>query len=180
MSATASAVPVISLSEGFGAVVVQGDKIRVEISPEGHINVRTPGRVTNSAATNVSALDVGAIMPDGSIYAGVSLDTGKPMFATPKDAPRICTFNEAEEYASELDAHGRQDWRVPTRSELKVLFQNRAAIGGFDETGHIDTGCYWSSSGYFFNLGAWVQRFSDGRQGDFIRSATAALRCVRG
>ena len=27
------------------------------------------------------------MMPDGSIYAGVSPDTGKPMYTTPKDAP---------------------------------------------------------------------------------------------
>lgn len=32
----------------------------------------------------------GTIVPDGSIYAGVSPDTGKPIYTTPKDAPLAC------------------------------------------------------------------------------------------
>jgi hypothetical protein len=74
-------------------------------------------------------LALGAVMPDGTIYAGVSPDTGRPMFATPKDAPLTLTFDEAAEYAKELDAQGHKDWRVPAKAELNVLFQNRAAIG---------------------------------------------------
>jgi hypothetical protein len=181
MSATANTVQEISLSEGFGAVVVQGDKIRVEISPEGHINVRTPGRVTISSATQSASAEapkVGAEMPDGSIYAGWSPDTGKPMFATPKDAPMHCKFNQAADYGVKLDAHGRQDWRLPTKDELNVLFENRAAIGGFDTTGSYPTGRYWSSSrtGNY----AWVQHFSDGSQHEVSRFNPSALRCVRG
>jgi hypothetical protein len=182
MSATANPVAVISLSEGFGAIVVQGDRIRVEISPEGHINVRTPGRVTSSAPTCIAAsaeaLKVGASMPDGTIYAGVSPDTGKPIYAMPKDAPMHCDFNQTAHYAANLDAHGRKDWRAPTKAELNVLFRNRAAIGGFDTTGSDPAGWYWSSSRYYFF--AWAQRFSDGYQNYYSRDFQSALRCVRG
>src|SRR4051794_158598 len=38
-------------------------------------------------------------MPDGTIYAGISPDTGKPMFAASADAKLTMTFNEAKEYA---------------------------------------------------------------------------------
>ena len=151
MSAIANPVPVISLSEGFGAVVVQGDRIRVEISPEGHINVRTHGRVTTTwpasipTAASAEALKVGASMPDGSIYAGVSPDTGKPIYATPKDAP-MTVISTRRGLCRNLDAHGRQDWRMPTKAELNMLFRNRAAIGGFDTTGSYPAGWYWSSS----------------------------------
>jgi hypothetical protein len=117
-------------------------------------------------------------MPDGTIYAGVSPDTGKPMYATPKDAPLTCNFNQAANYASKLDAHGRHDWRVPTKAELNVLFENRAKIGGFNETGHIDRGWYWSSSRNIGN--AWAQRFSGGNQYNGIRVNASSLRCVRG
>src|SRR5258708_5641271 len=55
---------------------------------------------------------------DGTVYAGVSPDTGKDMYATPADAPLTYTFNQAMEYAARLDAHGHQDWRVPTKDEL--------------------------------------------------------------
>jgi hypothetical protein len=107
---------------------------------------------------------IGATMPDGTIYAGVSPDTGKPIYATPKDAPLTCTFGLAAEYASKLDAHGRQDWRLPTRAELNVFFQNRAAIGGFDTTGSSPAGWYWSSS-RDSRAFSWAQRLSDGYQG---------------
>jgi hypothetical protein len=117
-------------------------------------------------------------MPDGSIYAGVSPDTSKPMYATPKDAPLTCSFNDAGKYASKLDAHGRQDWRVPSKAELNVLFENRAAIGGFDTTGSYPAGWYWSSSRDFGY--AWARRFSDGDQLSSHRSSASALRCVRG
>ena len=35
---------------------------------------------------------------------------------------------------------------MPTKEELNVLFNNRAEIGGFNETGSDPAGWYWSSS----------------------------------
>src|ERR1035438_1397603 len=102
-------------------------------------------------------------MPDGTVYVGISPDTGRAIYTTPADASLTMTFNEAKEYAAKLDAHGHQDWRVPTKGELNVLFQNRAAIGGFDESGSYP-GWYGSSSQNYFYYYAWVQRFSHGFQ----------------
>src|SRR5271163_4912245 len=87
---------------------------------------------------------VGDKMRDGTVLAGISPDTNKPMYATPADASLTMTFNEATEYAAKLDAHGHKDWRVPTKAELNVLFNNRAAIGGFDISGSTPAGRYWS------------------------------------
>src|SRR5580704_12929695 len=89
---------------------------------------------------------LGEKMPDGTIYAGISPDTNKPMYATPADVPPTMTFNQATEYAAHLDAHGHKDWRMPTKAELNVLFNNRAAIGGFDLSGNDPAGLCWSSS----------------------------------
>lgn len=80
-------------------------------------------------------------------------------------------------YAKTLDAHGHLDWRVPTKGELNVLFQNRAAIGGFNETGSDPAGWYWSSSPLYGD--GWVQRFSDGYQNDDYRLNDSSLRLVR-
>jgi hypothetical protein len=124
-------------------------------------------------------LRVGEAMPDGSIYAGVSPDTGRPMYAAPKDAPLTLTFDEAVRYAGKLDTYGYKDWRVPTKAELNVLFQNRAAIGGFDTTGLFPASWHWSSSRGDDNH-AWAQRFSDGSQYYLYRNRPPALRCVRG
>jgi len=91
-------------------------------------------------------------MPDGTVLVGISPDTNKPMYATPADASLTMTFNEAQEYAAKLDAHGHKDWRVPTKAELNVLFNDRAAVGGFDISGSIPAGWYWSASPFYIWL----------------------------
>jgi len=121
-------------------------------------------------------------MEDGTIYAGVSPDTGKPMYATPADAPTTFTFKKAAKYAKNLDAHGHKDFRVPTKSELNVLYQNRdkgKLKGTFNETGSDPAGWYWSSS-QTSNIKAWDQRFSVGCQYYHFRLISSSLRCVRG
>ena len=121
---------------------------------------------------------IGEVMPDGTVYAGISPETGQAMFTTAADAPATHTFNEAQDYAVKLDANGHLDWRVPTRDELNVLYQNRAAIGGFEESGSYLGGWHWSSS-QFSNLFAWGQRFSDGGRNYDVKDGSSSLRCVR-
>ena len=95
------------------------------------------------------------------------------------DAPLTYALSEAWKYAAKLEAHGHKDWRVPTKSELNVLFNNRAAIGGFDETGSGPAGWYCSSTEYDNGL-AWAQRFSEGSQFWSYDRNGSSLRCVRG
>jgi hypothetical protein len=78
---------------------------------------------------------VSASMPDGTKYAAISPDTDKPMFATPSDAPGTYSWTAGMKYCGHLNAYGHKDWRMPTKGELNVLFQNQAAIGGFNEAG---------------------------------------------
>jgi hypothetical protein len=95
----------------------------------------------------------------------------------PADAPLTMTFNEAKEYAAKSIAHGHHDWRVPTMNELNVLFNNLAAIGGFNQTDHPLASWYSSSSSSSGNIwGAWGQRFSDGRQGDNFKYGHSSVR----
>jgi len=123
---------------------------------------------------------IGDKMPDGTVYAGISPETNKPMYATPADAPLAMRFNKATEYAAQLDAHGHHDWRVPTKAELNVLFNNRAAIGGFNNVpGPHPAGWYWSAS-QDNEFDAWSQRLCDGRQSNAAGKRTSmAIRCVR-
>jgi len=117
-------------------------------------------------------------MSDGTVFAGISPDTNKPMYATPADASLTMKFNQAQEYAARLDAHGHKDWRVPTKAELKVLFNNRAAIGGLDISGSTPAGWYWSASPDLKWV-AWGQRFSDGCQLNYTKVLHSSVRCVR-
>jgi hypothetical protein len=183
----------ISLGEDFGDVAVKVNGVRVEVHTDGSILAYTNGRVdayTNGPVQVHPANDhvkptasttpqIGDQMEDGTVYAGISPDTNKPMYATPADAPLTYTFNQAQKYAETLDAHGHKDWRSPTKAELNVLFQNRAAIGGFNETGSYPAGWYWSSSQNYIYDDAWGQRFSDGRQDYDFKGSASSLRCVR-
>jgi Protein of unknown function (DUF1566) len=107
-------------------------------------------------------LKIGEHMPDGTVYAGISPGTRRPMYTTPTDVPVTLTFNQARRYAKRLNAHGHQDWHVPTLNELTALFNNRALIGGFN-SGSRAVLWHWSSSP-FDDWDAWAQRFDDGKQ----------------
>lgn len=124
---------------------------------------------------------IGQTMPDKTKFAGISPDMGCALFTSADDAPLTYTFSEARKYAEELNrqkAYGYNDWRVPSKSELNVLFTNRAAIGGFNLSGSSPAGWYRSSSQHN-HFSVWGQRFSDGYQVDDM-IIVGSLRCVRG
>ena len=72
---------------------------------------------------------------------------------------------------------GHDDWRVPSKGELKELFNNRAAIGGFNITGPYPKEYYWSDS--LGMWGAWSQDFSNGFRCNVLKSYSYSVRCVR-
>ncbi len=70
-------------------------------------------------------------MVDGMIWAGISPDTQRPMYTTSEDESSLLNFAEAQSRAAALSSKTGEAYRVPSASELNVLFNNRAAIGGF-------------------------------------------------
>lgn len=132
-----------------------------------------------------SAPEPGTRMEDGTIYAGLSPQTGTPLYVGPADAPLDLQWKAAMDYAANLDANGHKDWRLPTRQELNVLFDNRASIQNLDATvgtaedGNSYPGLYWTSVKGVISF-AWFQRFSDGVQSSFYNTTPVAVRCVRG
>ena len=134
--------------------------------------LKVPANSNKCEASKPSSLasELGDKRPDGTILAGTSPDTGKPMYTTPADAPLTMNFKKAADYAKTLNEEkylGHDDWRVPTRAELNVLFNNRAAIGGFNVSGSDPAGWHWSATPYdiYYDMYvAWCQRFRDGAQ----------------
>ena len=125
------------------------------------------------------SLKPGTRMPDGTVFAGFSPDSGEAMYTTPNDEPLRYTFREAQARAASLSAHGHNDWRVPTRGELRILFGYRAALGGFGpKNGH------WSNEAKG-HLSAWYTIFGKhlgnnaGQEFAAFRKVHLALRCVR-
>ena len=113
--------------------------------------------------------------------------TGRKMFAMPADAPLRVTWEQAMEYAANVDAYGHKDWRVPWPDELKELFKNQAAIGDFTVSERDAAGKFWAKDVYWSkekNRGldnyALAQDFSDGKQDFEQKQFGLSLRCVRG
>jgi hypothetical protein len=135
-------------------------------------------------------------MPDGTIFAGISPALGRRIFVAPQDASVAMKWKAAQLYALDLDAHGHQDWKVPSREELELLYRNRnkgALKGTFNARGR-----YWSSeapSGIVVTgtladvlaarmlvrtpTDALWRRFSDGRVRWDWPSCEALVRLVR-
>lgn len=130
---------------------------------------------------------------DGTILAGISPDTGKPMYALPHDTPGKLgsgglkvRWDLAMACADARSGYPKDTFRVPTRRELNVLFNNRARIGGFDETGVF----YWSSEEHAHGSmrptmsdrpyhNAAAQRFSDGMTLNLSKTENCLVRLVR-
>jgi hypothetical protein len=88
----------------------------------------------------MSELKIGAVMADETIYAGISPVTNKLLFVMPMDEP-LMGYNETNERAIVINrdkAYGHDDWRVPTQSELTVIYKNKEKgrlKGTFNEAG---------------------------------------------
>ena len=78
----------------------------------------------------------------------------------------------AAKLCSELEHGGYEDWFLPSRDELDLMYQNKGVIAGFS----FDV--YWSSSeGSATN--AWNQDFSNGNQSSDAKSYGYRVRAVR-
>ena len=82
-------------------------------------------------------------------------------------AARIC---------DELFLNGYDDWYLPSKEELNVLFLNRELIGGFDTS--VSNYGYWSSS-EANSQNAWVQGFHTGSQNTNIKNISYKVRAIR-
>lgn len=124
---------------------------------------------------------IGLKMEDGTIYAGVSPDTGKPFYTMPEDVPRIMTFNTAAKYAKRLFAHGHHDWRLPSEKELCILRANRTvgALGGtFNQSAFpAPAGRYWVAGDSHYSSDA--MRFCSGDTRYTRNYIPSAARLVR-
>ena len=63
-------------------------------------------------------------------------------------------------------------WRLPTKDELNMFYENKEEIGGFANF------FYWSST-EFDNFSAWFQFFFNGSQGTNGKGGTLYVRAVR-
>ncbi len=168
----------ISIGNDFNTVAMYG--ATVELAADGSLIVSTNGNVTvKPAAANdtaiaaaKAALEPGAKMADGSIFAGLTDDGKQQIFAMPADLSITLTFNDAAKVVKNLNADkalGQDDWQIPSLENARVLYKNKnegALKGTFNTSGNKGSvsDCpdwYWSSTkpqeSYLHNV-----RFLDG------------------
>jgi hypothetical protein len=153
---------------------------------DGHSQEISPGAAIPRSDSRAELKPVDRSREDGAVYAG-SLN-GKPIYADPADAQVTYTFNQVVAVAAGLNRVnylGYDDWRVPTKDELNLLYRNRDQgdlKGTFNLSGSFPDGWYWSSTeitSISFD-GGWAQRFSDGTQSWQRGDNRSLLRLVRG
>lgn len=154
MMADGKANTQVVLDDSAEITVVRGG-IMVQFNANGSIGVY------GDAPVILHAL-VGDRMEDGTVFGGISPDTNKPMYVRPADESLTMKWMQAMYYAARFEGHGKPvgTFRVPTESELNVLFQNRAKIGGFNKTGSYPASWYWSSTQYGSDVarGQWFDK----------------------
>jgi hypothetical protein len=129
------------------------------------------------SATNDAA---GDSLADGTIYAGNNY-----FAATPADAPGLYTWVDGKRYCEDLEAHGHDDWTLPTidRDRLNRLYQNKntgSFAGTFNEESNSNARLYWSSKEHPSDSSiAWSQRFTDGVAVWIHKDYELSVRCVR-
>jgi hypothetical protein len=84
-------------------------------------------------------------------------------------------WNTAISTAKNYKGGGLNDWRLPTRNELNLIYQNLKARG---LGGMFEQNWYWSSSESRDNL-VWHQDFSDGDQYYTAKDVKNWVRAVR-
>jgi hypothetical protein len=102
----------VKFNAGGVSVTVNGKTATVD--PTGKVGLEVANDAapaTNDAAPAKSAPKIGEVMGDGTVYAGISPDTNKPLYAAPADTPGTRTHSDAEKYAKGFEGHGHKDIR---------------------------------------------------------------------
>lgn len=118
-------------------------------------------------------------LPDGTVFAGLSPDTGAVLHALPGDeSPHpfdFCLIRGTDIAALARQARhcGHADWRIPSPAELQLMYQDRELMRGFGGD------WYWTSCQTSPGTRMAI-RFSDGcLHSHYLVRAKARLRLVR-
>ena len=102
------------------------------------------------------------------------------------ESPGEMTWHEAQEYAKSLSLDGKDDWRLPTLTELESLLdRTKARPAGRppmrEEVPFRDELSYWSSTTFERDTkNAWIVMFDGAYVLSYYKSNSYYVRCVRG
>ncbi len=106
--------------------------------------------------------------PDGGIVYYVDGSGEHGLEAQVADEPTTLDWASAVTAAA---AYGT-GWHLPTKTELELLYEQKAVVGGFADP------IYWSSTEHL-SVTAWYQTFVNGSQSYYVKSGSYRVRSVR-
>jgi hypothetical protein len=133
--------------------------------------------IVQQVCTSGGVCSVGNTGPGGGIVfydAGTVQSWGRYLEAAPNDLGTYM-WNDAVNAAQAYVSGGLTDWRLPTKDELSLLYNNRGVVGSFDIS---SDSFYWSSIEYSSNH-AWGQSFYRGKQNFGGKNTSFSVRPVR-
>ena len=117
---------------------------------------------------------IGATYQGGKVFQWDDTTGKSGMISLEKDLPETYTWEGAKLACDNLSTNGYDDWRLPTREEIAVLYANRILVGGFK------SGYYWSLTSYEGDSGnAFFQSFVHGDRLTTKKSKPMFVRAVR-
>jgi hypothetical protein len=151
---------VVVSQAGFGD---QGRRIRIE-----------EGKTTEVSFT-LKRIAIGDYCQGGIVF---SLNgKGGGLLAAPSDADGgNLNLSEAISYCHNLRVDGAGGWRLPSKTELNLLYTNLKGLGHPSFSKGSDG--YWSATDGKYNY-AWTQFFLDGQQVQWPKYYSARTRAVR-
>lgn len=151
-------------------------------SPDGNVPMYTtpadaPGTYSwNDGTSNWADMSGLINCSDNSPGTAITCQTGEANTAFLVAATSETDYPfAAAEYCDSLNAHGHNDWYLPSQDELNALYTNNNAG---DLNGTFSAAFYWSSSERNFNY-ARAQNLSNGGQGSAFKRDAFLVRCVR-
>tara|TARA_Y100000766_G_scaffold244525_1_gene223849 strand:- start:853 stop:1290 length:438 start_codon:yes stop_codon:yes gene_type:complete len=110
----------------------------------------------------------------GGIIAWIDVSGEHGLVCAEYDLEMRYKWKEAKTKCHQLKIGGKDDWYLPSKRELNMLYENlhKNGLGGFANN------YYWSSSDYL-NYLAWRQDFSNGYQLNYAKLDAFYVRVVR-
>jgi hypothetical protein len=140
---------------------------KIAVAP---VPITPPPKVVKSTVkkNGITTYKVGDVLPDGSIVFRVATTQRRGLAVKAEDEVNELNWCEAKQACS---AYG-SGWRLPTKDELNLLYQQKSVVGGFFSLN------YWSSTevdSYY----AWLQLFDYDTRLNLTKNCMLPVRAVR-
>ncbi len=159
------ATPFLTIGESYGGGIVA---FILQTGDPGYIAGQVHGLI--AAVSDQSSGSWGCFGTNLPGAQGIILGTGQQN--TIDIVTGCSTAGIAARTCYDLVLEGYNDWYLPSKDELSILYINRVAIGGFANS------FYWSSSEVDLN-NAWVLTFNGGFTFNGTKSLSEKVRAIR-